>query len=78
MTTALMLATHDHHWFPWFPLIPLAFFALFFTVFVVFGRRRCRAFPGRTGESVLAERYARGEIDETEFRQRRDVLRAKS
>jgi len=26
---------------------------------------------------VLAERYARGEIDETEFRQRRDVLRAK-
>jgi putative membrane protein len=77
MTTALLLASHDHDWFPFFPLIPLAFFALAITAFVLIGRRRCRAFPGRTGESVLAERYARGEIDATEFRQRRDVLRAK-
>ena len=31
----------------------------------------------QTGESVLAERYARGEIDEAEFRNRRKVLREK-
>ncbi|MGO3764895.1 SHOCT domain-containing protein [Glutamicibacter arilaitensis] len=28
-------------------------------------------------ESVLRERYARGEIDETEYRQRLEVLRTK-
>lgn len=28
-----------------------------------------------TAERVLAERYARGEIDDEEFRRRRDVLR---
>ncbi len=33
--------------------------------------------PGHLGtaERVLAERYARGEIDDDEFRRRRDVLR---
>lgn len=33
--------------------------------------------PGHlsTAERVLAERYARGEIDDDEFRRRRDVLR---
>ena len=32
---------------------------------------------GPSGESVLAERFARGEIDEQEYRQRREVLRRK-
>ena len=31
--------------------------------------------PGSTPEQVLAERFARGEIDEQEFRRIRDVLR---
>jgi putative membrane protein len=31
--------------------------------------------PTRSAEDVLAERYARGEIDEQEYRSRRDVLR---
>ena len=32
--------------------------------------------PGRTtAEQILAERFARGEIDEDEYRQRRELLR---
>lgn len=31
--------------------------------------------PGRDADQVLAERYARGEIDESEFAHRREVLR---
>jgi putative membrane protein len=77
MTTALTLASHGHGWFPWFPLIPLLFFGVVFTVFVVSGRRWRRGYGGRSGEAVLGERYARGEIDEAEFRARRRVLRAK-
>jgi putative membrane protein len=75
MTTALLLATHDHDWFPWFPLVPFLFFTIVLTTFVVFGRRRRRHLPRRSGETVLAERYARGEIDEPEYQQRRRVLR---
>jgi len=36
------------------------------------GRRE----PGRDTEEILAERFARGEIDEDEFRQRRAALRS--
>jgi putative membrane protein len=38
-------------------------------------RRPTRANAGLSAEDVLAERYARGEIDEQEYRQRRVVLR---
>ena len=31
--------------------------------------------PRRSAEDVLADRFARGEIDEAEFRRRRDALR---
>jgi putative membrane protein len=65
---------HDGDWFPFFPLIPLFFIGVWVFVIVTFRRRWLGAFR-HTGESVLAERYARGEIDESEFRQRRDVLR---
>jgi putative membrane protein len=63
-------------WFLW-PLIPLAWFAFFFLiVFFVLRPRRRRWWDGtRSGESVLAERFARGEIDEAEYRGRRAVLR---
>ena len=30
--------------------------------------------PGSAAQRILAERYARGEIDEDEYRRRRDVL----
>lgn len=66
---------HDHDWFPFFPVIPLFFVGVWVVVIVTLRRRWAGAWPRRSGESVLAERYARGEIDENEFRQRRDVLR---
>jgi putative membrane protein len=75
---ALLFATD--HWHrggaPWFPLIPLLFLGLWVAVIVSF-RRRWSHDTGRSGEAVLAERYARGEIDEDEYRRRRTVLRGK-
>ena len=75
-----LLAHYGHHhgggWFPFFPFIPLFFIGVW--VFVLITLRRRWAWGARhSGESVLAERYARGEIDESEYRQRRDVLRRK-
>jgi len=75
LITADQVVVH-HGWFPFFPLFPLLVIGAF--VFVsrrVAWRRGGSAGPSATGESVLAERYARGEIDESEFRHRRDVLR---
>jgi putative membrane protein len=64
----------------WWILFPIAWFLLFWGVIatvLVVGFRRRRAFfrPGRSGESVLAERYARGEVTEQEYRDRLAVLR---
>jgi putative membrane protein len=69
-----MLLAHDG-WFLW-PLIPLLWFT-FFVLFVVFLVRRRRGWwdGRRSGETVLAERYARGEITDDEYRTRLDVLR---
>ncbi|MFO7294159.1 MAG: SHOCT domain-containing protein [Actinomycetes bacterium] len=58
----------------WFPLIPFLFFLFWVGVAVFFGRRWRRE-PRRSGEEILAERYARGEITEEEYRERREVLR---
>ncbi|HEV2069077.1 MAG TPA: SHOCT domain-containing protein [Acidimicrobiales bacterium] len=78
--TALLLAYHHgpghEGWFPFFPLFPLLFLALLLTVFVLVGRRR-RPWDRRSAASVLAERYARGEIDDSEYRRRRSVLRGR-
>ncbi|GAA4347882.1 SHOCT domain-containing protein [Angustibacter luteus] len=71
------------HGFFWFPLIPLFFFG--FWVLVLFVVRpwawRRRGYgpgwsPAGSAEAVLAERYARGEVDESEYRARLEVLRA--
>ncbi len=42
----------------------------------VFVTRWWRKGPSRRGEGVLAERFARGEIDEGEYRERLTVLRS--
>ena len=63
-----------HAWGPG-PWIGLFWLALFATLLVLW-LTRWRHRPGtRDGERVLAERYARGDIDEGEYRSRRDVLR---
>ena len=63
---------------PWFLLLPL-FWILVIGLLIFFARRTWRRNhewdTARGGESVLRERYARGEIDETEYRQRLEVLR---
>lgn len=77
LSTALSSA---HSWDgpgPWWPLFPLLWFA--FLVFVVLmvgrvGRRRWQQ-GSYAGESRLAERFAAGEIDDAEYRNRLAVLR---
>ncbi|MGW9413152.1 SHOCT domain-containing protein [Arthrobacter cupressi] len=64
---------------PLFLLIPL-FWILVIGFFIFFARRTWRHnhhwAAAQGAEGVLRERYARGEIDETEYRQRLEVLRA--
>ena len=62
---------------PWWPLIPLfwlAFIAIIFVALGRFGRRRWHR-GSYAGEARLAERYAAGEINEAEYRERLAVLR---
>jgi putative membrane protein len=63
---------------PWFLLFPL-FWILVIGLFIFVARRTWRRnhewATARGGESVLRERYARGEIDESEYRKRLQVLR---
>nr|WP_240629930.1 SHOCT domain-containing protein [Specibacter cremeus] len=64
---------------PWLLLFPL-FWLIVIALFLIFGPLRWRRYrlehQHQGAESVLRERYARGEIDETEYRQRLGVLRA--
>ena len=71
------------HGFFWFPLIPLFFFGFWVVVFLVirpwaWGRRGYGpgGSPSQSAEAVLAERFARGDVDEQEYRARLEVLRA--
>lgn len=59
----------------WWPIFPLFWFLVIGTILFFAVRRRSS--PRGAGMAVLGERYARGEIDEAEFQQRRDVLRKK-
>lgn len=61
-----------------FLLVPLTFWLVvvgLVTWLVLSRRSRERTGGMRTGEKVLAERYAEGSIDEEEYRARRAVLR---
>jgi putative membrane protein len=55
----------------------LAFWALLVWALAVFVRGTT-AGRARDMEDIVAERFARGEIDEDEFARRRDVLRGRS
>jgi putative membrane protein len=55
----------------------LVLLAAFVVLAVVLVRHLTRTSPTRHGaEDVLAERFARGEIDEDEYQSRRDTLRS--
>ena len=73
---------------PWFLLFPLFWLLAFVTIVLVVSRRR-RAWGaggpwqghagpwgagGRSARAILAERFARGEIEEAEYRARLEVL----
>jgi putative membrane protein len=75
LTDVATLATDHHDGPPWpfFIVFPLLVTAL--VVFFITSRRNnCGR---RSGTAVLAERYARGEIEADEFRTRREELRRK-
>lgn len=72
--------------FPWFLVfIPLFWILVIVLFFVLAGRRWRRGAMGygpysggRSAESTLAERFAKGDIEEVEYRARLEVLRANS
>jgi putative membrane protein len=75
------LANSDHWdgpgaWWPVFPLLWFLVVAGIVTAVVVTGRRRARFGGIRSGEDRLAERFADGDIDEQEYRERLAVLKA--
>ncbi len=65
----------------WWIVLPILWFLLLAAVVFLVARRARHGWGpwGRAGspESVLGERYARGEIDESEYRHRLEVLRAR-
>ncbi|KWX23379.1 hypothetical protein AFM11_15820 [Mycolicibacterium wolinskyi] len=61
----------DHDWNPWFVLIPITFWTLVIVGIVYLLRR----FRGRQGERTLRDAYAKGEVNEAEYRERLAVLR---
>jgi putative membrane protein len=69
---------HAHHGGPglwlWISWMVLFWGALIATGVYFIRRRPTHAGDGASAEDVLAERYARGEIDAEEYRQRRVVL----
>src|SRR4029453_11783395 len=69
-----VLASNDHGWVWFWPLIPLFWLLLFFLFFRLLFWRRGPWGPYRQAapdpRTILAERYARGEITNDEYRER--------
>jgi putative membrane protein len=74
-----MMDWHDHHGWGdgWGWAVMIVLLVLIVAVTVLLVRHFGDGGRGRTSsaEDVLADRFARGEIDEEEFRKRRDALR---
>jgi putative membrane protein len=74
--TTLLATIATHHW-GYGPGLWILFPLLFWGTLIFFLVTRGRRFgpSWRSGEAVLAERYARGEIDADEYRNRLATLR---
>ena len=71
------MGDHYYAFAPWWPVFPLIWFLLIGTVIflaVRFGRPRGPSGLDRARD-ILAERFARGELSSTEYRERLDSLR---
>jgi putative membrane protein len=64
---------------PWFLVFPFLWLLLIGLVIFAFrgGWRGRRPWHAESGESILGERFAKGEITAEEYRERLDVLRRK-
>jgi putative membrane protein len=72
-----MLAWADHAWGPWFLVFPLLWIGVVvLLILAIRGSWGRRAHDG-SAESILGERFARGEITPEEYRERLTVLRGK-
>lgn len=75
------IAAHAPYWhgggFP-FPVFPAFFLVVFLLAFLVFGVLRRGSWRARSdARSVLADRFARGDIDADEYRSRLSELSRK-
>ncbi|MGH3731220.1 MAG: SHOCT domain-containing protein [Micromonosporaceae bacterium] len=62
----------------WWLIFPILFWVIVLSaVGYVIYRRSPRVSARTSAERTLADRYAKGEIDEQEYQQRRNVLRSK-
>ncbi|HZK51741.1 MAG TPA: SHOCT domain-containing protein [Actinomycetota bacterium] len=80
MTMTSEVLAKSAEWGPggWWPIFPLLWLLLLGgVIFVLVRGRRGGAgwHQGQSAEGVLAERYARGEITEEEYKERLDVLK---
>jgi putative membrane protein len=79
--TTVQLADHWHDgdgpgdWWPIFPITWLLIVAAIITTIVILRRRHWARHGMRSGEARLAERYANGEIDEQEYKDKLAVLK---
>jgi putative membrane protein len=65
-------------WWSVFPILWLLVIGGAVTTLVILGRRNRASAGPRAGEARLAERFASGEIDEQEYRERLAVLKGQS
>jgi putative membrane protein len=71
-----ILADSWHGGHAWWPLLWLLWLSLIGLLIFLFARRgRSRTGGDSSAEAILGERYARGEIDAEQYRERLDELR---
>ncbi|HZA39184.1 MAG TPA: SHOCT domain-containing protein [Actinomycetota bacterium] len=63
-------------WWPIFPIFWILFWGVLIFAFFRFRGGWARGRPMQSAEGVLAERYARGEISDNEYRERLSVLKS--